>query len=213
MRRSLLFAALFALGSAAAARAADIPIDQVSLPAPSGRAVHVKFPVGELRVEAATGNRVTLELTARCKGWNTDRCEENAREIEIESDVSGGTLDLDVKNYPKFHANGFHLRGVLRIPSDLDLKIDMGVGDLEIRDVDGDLSVDLGVGDADIQARTRAVRSVEVSAGVGDADVIAGGSRVRRHGFVGSSASWDEGRGRSSVNLHVGVGDATVRID
>src|SRR5512132_2863574 len=65
MRRSLLFAALFALGSAATARAADIPIDQVSLPAPSDR-VHVKFPVGELRVEAATGNKVTLELTARC---------------------------------------------------------------------------------------------------------------------------------------------------
>jgi hypothetical protein len=95
----------------------------------------------------------------------------------------------------------------------MDLDLDMGVGDLKVDDIEGDLHVELGVGDADIRASSAAVRSVDVQAGVGDAGVIANGNRVRRHGFIGSTASWDEGRGRSEVRLHVGVGDATVRVD
>jgi hypothetical protein len=213
MRRPLVLAAclMVAVPALAAAAPTEIPIDRVSLPA--GKSVHLKFPVGDLRVEASTGSKVELEITARCKGWGQDDCEDRARRIHVESDDSGGRTDLEVKGYPKFHAGDFNLRGVLRVPANLDLDLEMGVGDLRVADVEGDLHVELGVGNAEIRAASRAIRSVDVAAGVGDADVIAGGSHVRRHGFVGSTASWEEGRGRSEVRLHVGVGDATVRVD
>ena len=215
MRRSLVLAASLSLVLPALALAApsEIPIDRVSLPAAKSQSVHLKFPVGELRVEASTGSQVELELTARCKGWNRNGCEEDARRVHIETDHSGGRLDFTVDGYPKFHSNDFNLRGVLRVPAHMDVDLDMGVGDLKVADIEGDLHVELGVGDADIRASSAAVRSVDAQAGVGDAVVIAGGSRARRHGFVGATASWDEGRGRSSVRLHVGVGDATVRVD
>jgi len=211
MRPLVLAAAGLVLAFPIAALAADIPVDHISLPAPAARSVHLGFPVGDLRVEASNDSRVTLEVTAHCKGWRSDDCEERAKRIRIETDASGGKIDLQVRGYPKLA--GFDLRGVLRVPANMDLDLDMGVGDLRVADVAGDLSVDLGVGDAEIRTVAGAVHSVDVAAGIGDADVITHGNHVRRHGFIGSTASWDEGRGRSSVNLHVGVGDATVRID
>ena len=48
MRRALLFSALLVIGTAAAALAADVPIDHLSLPLPRGGQVHLNFPVGEL---------------------------------------------------------------------------------------------------------------------------------------------------------------------
>lgn len=215
MRRSLVLAAglSLVLPSLALAARTEIPIDRVSLPAAKAQTVHLKFPVGELRVEATTGSQVELELTARCKGWGTDDCEDRARRVHVETDDSGGRLDFVVEGYPKLHSGDFNLRGVLRVPARMDLDLDMGVGDLRVADMEGDLHVELGVGDAEIRASSAAIRSVDVQAGVGDAGVIAKGGQVRRHGFVGSTASWDEGRGRSNVSLHVGVGDATVRVD
>lgn len=215
MRRSLVLAAGLSLVLPALALAAstEIPIDHVTLPASKSRTVHLKFPVGDLRVEATEGSEVELEITARCKGWGRDDCEDRARRIHVETDDSGGRLDFVVEGYPKFHSGDFNLRGVLRVPARMDLDLDMGVGDLRVADVQGDMRVELGVGNADIRTSSTAVRSVDVQAGVGDADVIARGSRTRRHGFVGATASWDEGRGRSEVTLHVGVGDATVRVD
>lgn len=215
MRRPVFLAAALSLVLPALALAApnEIPIDHVTLPAAKSRTVHLKFPVGDLRVEASDGSQVELELTARCKGWNHRGCEEDARRVHVETDDSGGRLDFEVRGYPNFHSTDFNLRGVLRVPARMDLDLDMGVGDLKVADIEGDLHVELGVGDAEIRTAASAVRSVDVEAGVGDAGVIAAGNKVRRHGFVGSTASWDEGRGRSSVSLHVGVGDATVRVD
>jgi len=43
--------------------------------------------------------------------------------------------------------------------------------------------------------------------------VLADGNRVRRRAFISCSADWDQGRGKSTVSLNVGVGDATVRVD
>lgn len=213
MRRPMVLAAVLATVFAATANAADIPIDHVSLPVPSDKTVHLKFPVGSLRVEASSDRQVSFELSGHCRRWWGDDCRDRAERIHIRSESSDGQVDLSVKGYPKMNAGGFELRGVLRLPAELALKVDMGVGEVDIRDIEGDLDVDLGVGDANIHAPDRAVRSVDVNTGVGDADVVARGSRVRRHGFISSSASWDEGRGRSTVSLHVGVGDGTVRLD
>ncbi|MEO5617235.1 MAG: hypothetical protein ABIS67_05660 [Candidatus Eisenbacteria bacterium] len=213
MRRTWTLAALFLFGLAAQAHAREIRIDQRSMPVPRDRQVRIEFPVGELTVEASTGPRVTLDLSARCKGRDSDDCRERAERIEVDAEETGGELRIKVKGYPKIHTGGFNLQGVLRLPRELALRVEMGVGEIRISGIEGDLDVDLGVGEADIRTPGRAVRSIEVATGVGDASVMADGGRVRRRSFISSSASWADGRGRSSVNLKVGVGDATVRVD
>jgi len=209
MRRLLLVTAFLVAVPAAVALAGEYPVDHQSYPMPRDRRVHIDFPVGDLRVETTTGDKVEIELSAKCHGgWD---CEDRLRHIHVEADEDGGELRLSIKGYPKTCAN-VSLKGVLRVPSDHGLGVEMGVGDLDISGVAGDLEVSLGVGDATIHTDERAVGSVSVAAGVGDADVRTRAGHVRRHGFIGSSANWD-GTGRSSINVRVGVGDANVRVD
>ncbi len=213
MRRTWFLAALLVASTAAGARAAEVPIERLTLPVPRDREVRLDFPVGTLRVEAVEGTQVTMELDARCRRRSEERCAERADRVTLHAEDAGGALRIRVEGYPKFAGGGFSLRGVLRVPRDVALRIEMGVGALSVRDVEGGVRADLGVGDADIRVPARAVSSVDVSTGVGDATVVAAGSQTRRRAFVSATASWDEGRGHSRVSLNVGVGDATVRVD
>ena len=211
MRSVPLLAALLVAGLATAAQAVEVPVDRISIQAPRDRQIRIDFPVGELVVEATDGFRVTFDLSAKCKGQSERRCEERLDDTRIEQELFGGELRLKVKDHPK--GVNVSLIGMLRVPRDVDLRVQMNVGALRIDDVEGDLDVDLSVGEADIRSPFGAVRSVDVSTGVGNAEVHARGAKVKPRGFVGSSASWDGGRGRSSITLEVGVGDATVRVD
>lgn len=212
MRRTMVLAALCSLGLATAVRAAEYPVDQLSFPVPRDRAVRIEFPVGEFRVETTTGDKIEIELRAKCRG-SSSRCEDRMRNLRVESDDFGGKLRLEVKGYPKGPNSGFSLIGVLRVPRDHSLEVQMGVGELVIEGVEGDLDVSLGVGEARIRTQEGVVRDVDVATGIGDADVRAHTGHVHRRGFIGSTASWDDGRGRASVSLHVGVGEADVRLE
>jgi hypothetical protein len=207
--RRLILAALFLAGSSALAIAGEIPIDHQTYPLPQDRQVQMEFPVGDLRVETTSGDKIEFDLRAKCRGWN---CEDRASRIYIDAYEKGGELTLHVKGYPHTSSGGLSLIGVLRVPKDHALHIEMGVGDLDIDGIAGDIEVSLGVGDATIHTDERTVGSVSCQAGVGDADVRTRAGRVRRHGFIGSTANWD-GSGRSSVDVRVGVGDANVRVD
>jgi hypothetical protein len=211
MRRALILAALCSLGLTAVAHAGKIPIDQLKFPIPRDHKVRVDFPVGEFRIESTTGNSIEFELSAKCKGseWH---CEDRADDIRVESDDTGGELRLEVKGYHGTNP-GFELIGVLRVPRDHSLEVQMGVGELAIEGVEGDMDVNLGVGEAHIRASQRTFRSVDVASGIGDADVYSRGGRVHHRGFISSTASWDDGPGRSTVTLHVGVGEARVSLD
>jgi hypothetical protein len=92
----------------------------------------------------------------------------------------------------------------------LRVRIDMGVGDLDVRDIEGDVDVDLGVGDADVRVPERTAGLVECEVGVGDANVHSSGGNRRSSGFLGRSVRWEGNEGGSRVHLEVGVGDADV---
>lgn len=211
MRRAMVLAALGSLLLAAPLRAAEIPVDQLQFPVPRDNRVRVDFPVGEFRVEPITGDRIVLELRARCRG-SESRCEERASRVRIESDDFGGDLHLEVKGYRKTNAR-FTLVGVLRVPSNVDLEVNMGVGQIEIEGMHGNLDVDLGVGEARIETSERAVHRVEVATGIGDASLRTRSGHVSRRMFISCTANWDDGPGRSAVSLNVGVGEARVRLD
>jgi len=211
MRRTLVLAALCSLALATAVRAEEIPVDQLSYPVPRDHQVRIKFPVGDLRVETTNGDHIEFELRANChRHW--ERCADRVRNVRVESEDFGGKLRLEIRGYPKMNT-GFSLIGVLRVPRDHGLEVHMGVGDLVVEGLQGNLDLNLGVGDARIRTDESAVRDVDVATGIGDADVRTHTGHVRHHGFISSSANWDEGRGKASVNLRVGVGDADVRLD
>lgn len=210
---ALAAALLFTVASVAAAGPAMLTTDPHVYPVTAKHRVHLEFPVGELRVIPTNGSKVELLIRVKCRGRSEERCEELANELVLRSDDRDGLLHLKLEDYPKWHSRGFSVHAELRMPRQLPLELDMGVGELDIAGLEGELDVDLGVGDADIRTTRSTTGHVMVDTGVGDASIRGADGEAQRSGFIGSHASWRAGSGKSTVRLHVGVGDATVRLD
>lgn len=175
--------------------------------------VRLEFPVGELRVIPSDESSVRFELRVRCNGRSTERCEEFANRLVLDSDDRNGELRLKLHKYRKWGNHVPTVMGELHVPRALALEIEMGVGELDVDGIEGDLEVNLGVGEAKVRSIKARARSVSVQAGVGEASIEGKGVRTSGSGFIGSSRSWMGGTGSSSVRLHVGVGEARVRLD
>jgi len=198
----------------ALARTTWLETEPHTFPVTKSHRVKMDFAVGELKVVPGDGSTVRFELRIRCKNESEGRCEELANHLRFESEDRNGTLSLKLDRYPKWCSN-FNVTGVLTVPRSLPLDVQMGVGQLTIDGLEGDLEVDLGVGDADIRTSRALASTVSVDTGIGDANIRGAHSEIERRSFIGSHATWDarDARGRASVRLHVGVGDATVSLN
>ena len=199
--------------TATAARSAVLETEPHSFPVTAKHRVHIEFPVGELRVIPSDESRVSFDVRVRCRGRADERCEELANRLVLESEDAGGTLHLKLEKYPKWVNKGLTVMGELHVPRAMAVEVEMGVGELDIEGLEGDLDVNLGVGEADIRMPRVRANHVSVETGVGEASIRGGGTNTRSSGFIGSHATWSGGDGRSSVRLHVGVGDGAVRLD
>ncbi|MFM7230672.1 MAG: hypothetical protein ACKO3S_01655 [bacterium] len=216
MRKSVALTTIaLALSLATAARAAVLETEPQVFPVGQAKRVHLEFPVGDLRVVPSDGDRVELRLQVRCSRGSVNECNEFANRLVLESRERNGVLRLHLDKFPKWRNNGFSLRGELRVPRQLALSLEMGVGDLDVAGIESDLDVDLGVGEATVSLPRRTASQVHVKSGVGEAAIVGGATGVQRSGVVGSSAKWvaSEGNGRANVKLAVGVGEATVRLE
>jgi hypothetical protein len=212
MKLAFTLAALAAL-AAMPARAALLTTDPHIYTVTSKHRIRIEFPVGQLKVIPGDGSTVRFDIKVRCKGESDERCEELANRLILDSDDTGGTLHLKLHKFPHWNNHGMDVIGQLTVPRALAVDIEMGVGELDVDGMVGDLDVDLGVGDAAIHASRAQASHVSVDTGIGDAEIEGGGSGTRSRGFIGSHAVWTDGVGHSAVHLHVGVGDATVRLD
>ena len=217
MKLAITLATLAALAgpvvTVAPAHAATLVTDPHVFPVTSKHRIRLEFPVGELRVISTDEPHVRFDIKVRCRNWSDDRCAEMADRLILDSDDTGGTLNLRLHKFPHWNNHGMTVIGMLAVPRALAVDIEMGVGELDISGIEGDLDVQLGVGDAEVRALRSRAGHVSVDTGIGDADIRGGGSGTRSRGFIGSHAVWDEGQGRASVRLHVGVGDASVRLE
>jgi hypothetical protein len=176
--------------------------------------LRVEFPVGNFRIEGDDGETIRVSVRIKCKGGIDDECQEEARRVRLDHSVSGGTFVLEFEGIRKnVNHHGVEVEARVLAPRAMALKIEMGVGDLDVRDMGGDLQIELGVGDLDIVADRRDYRSADVETGVGDATIRAHPGAVKERGFIGHSAKWYEGKGRSTLDAHVGVGEARVTLN
>ena len=212
MKLALALAALSVL-AATPVRATVLETEPRTFPVAAHQRVRLEFPVGELKVIPTDEPVVRFDVHVRCSGHNDEHCEELANRLVLDSFDEGGTLHLKLQKYPKWINHGMKVMGELRVPRLLAVKIEMGVGELDIDGIEGDLDVELGVGEAAIRSPKNHAGHVSVETGVGDASIHGGGSDTESHGFIGSHATWTAGNGRSGVRVHVGVGEGTVRLE
>jgi hypothetical protein len=179
-------------------------------PAAGLERVRVKFPVGRLLIEASRDGQVHYDVQVRCR--KERKCEEHAEEVSLETSVSGGTLTLEIDQRHDWN-NRIKLEGVLRMPPELALKLEMGVGEVTLHGLRDDVELNLGVGEANVRMREADVRTVKLSSGVGDATLRVGRRRMEGSGFIGHSVSWGDGSGRARVEVDLGVGDTRVELE
>jgi hypothetical protein len=212
--RALLACATLALVLAAPAGAVELRSQTKAWPAAGLRTVSLEVPVGEVFVEGVDGDRVRLTLSCECDHGSMAKCQERADRMRLDADVTGGTLRLDVDGLNKrFVHRGFHVRAELQVPRGLALRLELGVGEMDVADVAGDVDIETGVGEVHVRMDQARVAGVRTQVGIGEASLRAGGRHVESVGLLGRSVHWDEGPGAARVNVDIGVGEADVRLD
>ena len=176
--------------------------------------VRLEVPIGEVYVSPSTAGQVEVELIISCSSRSA-RCRERAEEIYLDSDLRRRSLALEVRGISQKLTRRPSVDVRLKIPAASALRLDLGVGELEIKDLTGDLEADVGVGEVDVFVAEEAVGTIRLAVGVGEANL-----HPRRRGqsdsgflFLGNELEWDEGPGSAYLVIDVGVGEVNVIVD
>ena len=167
--------------------------------------LELDISVGELDIEIYDGDEIQLEIDIEAqRRWflfrnrNVDHVE-----LQVRDDGSNLYLGIDERNIEQ------HWR--VKLPAKLALEIDMGVGDIHIRDFANNLEMDVGVGSVRVELADIDYELIHLSVGVGEASIrgFANGTDNERN-FI-SADSYYHGEGDLRMNIEVGVGEVDVR--
>lgn len=167
--------------------------------------LELEISVGELDIEIYDGDEIQLEIDIEAqRRWflfrnrNVDHVE-----LQVRDDGSNLYLGIDERNIEQ------HWR--VKLPAKLALEIDMGVGDIHIRDFANNLEMDVGVGSVRVELADIDYELIHLSVGVGEASIrgFANGTDNERN-FI-SADSYYHGEGDLRMNIEVGVGEVDVR--
>ena len=190
--------------------------------------------IGDVEIDAVPGaTEITIEvvLTPRRGGFFSSKrkAEQEVENASLTAEVNRDRLKLGIS--PKAdHDRRFEENWSVSIPTNVAVKLNHGVGDVDIRGTDsgieidsgvgevrlevskGDVSIDLGVGTAVVRAPAAPYASAEGAGGVGDARLTIRGEKIASGGFVSHAATW-EGDGTFHIEVSVGVGDAVITLE
>lgn len=167
--------------------------------------------VGDIEIIGDSGDKISaeVELKSKSSGWFSRHGVEIS-EIKIEADVSGDTLKLRI--YPREHNHkNITEDWTIHLPARMMLDIDLGVGEITITDTTRDITIDLGVGSVNIESDYDEFGDIRAECGVGDASVRTPKGHDDGHGFI-SHTVHNSGPGNAEINIDVGVGDVTIRL-
>ena len=98
----------------------------------------------------------------------------------------------------------------VKVGVDVGLGVDVG-GGVWVGGMESHVEIDSLAGDVDLTHRQELIDAIKVDVGAGDADLWLKESRVKGHGFP-RTLRW-YGSGPARVNIDVGTGDVSVRLE
>jgi hypothetical protein len=176
--------------------------------------VRIDFEVGELQIEAWDGQQVEVELALRCRK-RSESCERRLEDVEVLADWRGDRLEVRFEGLSKRISSKMQVEALIRVPQSVELSVDMGIGDLDIRGIIHDVFVDMGIGDVSLSLPEGAVKSVYLDAGIGESQIWGSNGRVdsSRPFLIGSEVEWEAGDGDSKIVVDIGIGEVSVHLD
>src|SRR6185295_6654677 len=174
-KTALFFAAATMLWATSAGAEEIVRSFRQQIPVGGSDEISLDFPVGEVTVEAWESPQVGLDVKIACN-HRSSRCAEAAEGLRLVYDASGDRLRVQMKNWPKFGGTkGMHVLAHIKVPRDLPLRAELGVGELTVEGTANNLTVDLGVGQVNVTLPKEAIGSVDLDTGVGEASLVAAG--------------------------------------
>lgn len=192
-----------------------------SQPAQELEAVTLQVGAGDVIVTGCDCSEITAEVTVTGKRWHLE-------ELELDATTTGKTLKLSLSPR-KCSGKKAGEDWTLKLPRHLNLSLEVGVGDVEVRGVSGELEVELGVGDVvvsglashlaaqtgvgDVEVRGSwaAVGRMRLTTGVGSVTVYTPDGKLSGHGLV-SESLMEKGPGKARIAITTGVGNITLRL-
>lgn len=189
----------------------------------------VKGHVGKIVVSTTTSDSIHLRLDLRARThrglFGSRKGDPHA--AELDADSRAGAIDFGLRYAGD--RDGLDETWTLEVPARLAARLELAVGDMDVRGLQGGLRLSVNVGDieadiprGDITARTNVgdihVTSgsdsygvVELEANVGDTHLTEGGHRIKnpKPAGAGDRISLD-GPGRDHIRIETNVGDATL---
>jgi len=203
------------LAGAGALRAQDASRQKLELPKPTPLVISKSLPengtlvmevnVGEVRVIRGDGQ--TIRLTIQPQGFYDDVTVQSwIRQFE----VAGDRASIDLK-LPKENDNHRGASVIVSLPAQTDLKIEMGVGDLSIKGIEGNKELHLGIGDLTVGVTDRTkYNEIRTGTKLGDAEDAV--SHQHSDGFFPKTQHTSL-EGIYKLHATVGIGDVNVVQD
>ena len=208
---TILFAAAGILHaqSPAARKKLDMPkpaqlVISKSLPANGTLVMNVN--VGEVRVIRSDEEK-TISLTIDPRAFYNDA---TVQSWVRRFDVAGDRAAIDLR-LPKHNDSHSSPSVTVYLPSQTDLKLDLGVGDLTVKGIEGNKELHVGIGDL-VVGVTDSAKYNEISTGtkIGDADDNV--SHKRADGFF-PQTKHSSLQGVYKLHATVGIGDVNIVQD
>jgi hypothetical protein len=212
MKKTLLILAAALLWVVPAGAKETVRSFRQQIPVGGAGKIHLDFPVGKVEVTAWDSREVDVDVRIVCNKPSS-RCERAAQELRLVYNTTGDQLEVKIAHWPHWSGTkNLNVVAVLRVPRDLPLRADLGVGELTIDGIASDVTADLGVGEVHVTLPKEAIGSADIDTGVGEASLVADGRRYSSEGLFSRQINWNKGSGRGRVKVDCGVGEIHVTL-
>jgi len=162
--------------------------------------------VGTVKLSKSQDNFIHIYVkVSESDEWSLFKSSPDEAELAIKND--GKRIEVSLNN------DEYNEEWQIEIPSSVHVDADLGVGEMIIEGISSNLSADVGVGEIQIDGTANNYRAVTAQAGVGDAVIKSdAGQQEEVRALVSKQVSWS-GEGSSTMDVEVGVGEASIKLN
>lgn len=210
MRHLLLSSWLLALPLAAGAE----PIRKLhdEMPIGNAPAFQLKSEFGELTVEGWDEPFAQVELEIDCQSGDVEACRRAADVIALSWTRGREQLQLRTRGSSRLSSRHLTIRTRVKAPANLPLELDLVGGTVTVSGMQQSVEADLGTGNLEMILPKSSVRSVNLKVGAGTVELYVDGGKIDGSGLL-RGLNWSQGEGRATVEVDMGTGNATVRLE
>lgn len=217
MSRNLITLSLLTLLAACAGNSPRVVVGThtAQIQVPPDAAVRVEVPVGEIVIQGRPTRVVDARLELLCREGKKG-CERRAEKASLASRADTAAVVIALHPDSMMAWRDIDAKVNVTVPEDRALLLNIGAGDLEVRDMRNCVELDMYAGDATLRIDRNVVGSVSLDTGTGDASLLVDGKTVsgKRSLLVGAEVEWGSGGdGWCQVYGDLQFGDLSVYLE